>query len=279
MSRVFRALEKAEEEKKKKGGIDPFQKSFEEKVIGKKETPVLRFPEERMEGLELSIRETAPILVAPQNSFSEEEFRKLKAQIFLRFPNPPNTILITSTFPQEGKTLVAVNLAMAISKEIHKKAILIDGDLRKPGLHIEKRKSSKGLSNYLSDGIQLSEILIDSEMENLRVIPAGPSTHRASELIGSKRMVELLKSLKESEDNAYLIIDSSPIISTTEPTLLSEMVDGILLVVLADRTPRESIQKAVKSINRQKIIGIVFNQIEIKQSNYYSKYYYKYYRK
>lgn len=279
MSRVFRALEKAEEEKKQREEIDSFQKSFEEKVGVRKETPVLRFPEERVEGSERLRKESASVLIAPQNSFSEEEFRKLKAQIFLRFPNPPNTILITSTFPQEGKTLVAVNLTMAISKEIYKKAILIDGDLRKPGLHLEKKGNSKGLSNYLSDGTPLSEILIDSEMENLRIIPAGPSTHRASELMGSKRMIELLKSLKESEENTYLIIDSPPIISTTEPILLSEMVDGILLVVLADRTPRESIQKAVKSINRQKIIGIVFNQIEIKQSSYYSKYYYKYYQK
>jgi Mrp family chromosome partitioning ATPase len=108
---------------------------------------------------------------------------------------------------------------------------------------------------------------------------AGPSTNRASELIGSKRMGELLKSLKEFGDNAYMIIDSPPIISTTEPTLLSEIVDGIILVVMADRAPRESIKKAMKSIDRQKIIGIVFNQIDVKPSSYYSKYYYKYYKR
>lgn len=75
--------------------------------------------------------------------------------------------------------------------------------------------------------------------------------------------------------------DSPPIISTTEPTLLSKMVDGIILVVRADRTPRETVQRAVKSIDRQKIIGVVFNQIDMKPSGYYSKYYYhyRYYRK
>jgi Mrp family chromosome partitioning ATPase len=92
-------------------------------------------------------------------------------------------------------------------------------------------------------------------------------------------MGELLTSLFESGDNTYIIIDSPPIISATEATLLSKMVDGIILVVRADRTPRESMQRAVKSLDRQKIIGVVFNQVEMKPSSYYSKYYYRYDRK
>jgi capsular exopolysaccharide synthesis family protein len=285
MSRVYRALEKAEEEKKQKVKEEPSLKVFEEKTVSKREAPTLKFPEEKItkvekrEGLGLPSKEEVPVLTVPPNSFAEEQFRKLKTQIFLRLPNPPHSILITSTAPQEGKTMVAVNLAMAISQEIYKKAILIDGDLRKPSIRLEKSKSSKGLSNYLSDGTPLSEILIDSEMENLRIIMAGPSTNRSSELIGSKRMGELLKSLRESGENAYILIDSPPIISTTEPTLLSKMVDGIILVVMADRMPREAIQRAVKSIDRQKIIGVVFNQIDVKPSSYYSKYYYRYYKK
>ena len=88
-----------------------------------------------------------------------------------------------------------------------------------------------------------------------------------------------MESLREQGDNTYIIIDSSPIISTIEPTLLAKMIDGIILVVMAGRTPRETIQRAVKLIDRQKIIGVAFNQIDLKPSHYYSKYYYKYYRK
>jgi capsular exopolysaccharide synthesis family protein len=168
---------------------------------------------------------------------------------------------------------------MTISQEIHRKAILIDGDLRKPGIRLEKSQNSKGLSNYLSDGIPLSEILINSELENLRIITAGSPTHKPSELIGSRRMAELFKSLNEFEGNSYIIIDSSPIISTTEPILLSRMVDGIILVVMANQTPRETISRAIKSLDRQKIIGIVFNQIDLRPSSNYSRYYNKYYRK
>lgn len=284
MSRIYRALEKAEEEKRRRTE-EPSIKVFEEKATPKKEIPTLKFPEEKItkaekiEPLVPPSIEEAPVLIAPHHSFGAEEFRKLKTQIFHRLPNPPHSILITSAAPGEGKTMVSVNLAVAISQEIHRKAILMDGDLRKPGIRLEKSQNSKGLSNYLSDGIPLSEILINSEIENLRIITAGSPTRKPSELIGSKRMEDLMVSLRKQEDLTYIIIDSSPIISTTEPILLSKMVDGIILVVMADQTPRATIQRALKSIDRQKVIGIVFNQIDLKPSHYYSKYYYKYYRK
>ena len=279
MSRIYRALEKVEEEKKQRMKEEPSPEVFEEKAILKREVPTLKFPEEKMGEFRLPSEEEAPISIALADSFSVEEFRKLKTQIFLRLPNPPHSILVTSTAPQEGKTTVAVNLAMAISNEINKKAILIDGDLRKPDIHFGKSRNSKGLSNYLQDGIPFSEILINSGMENLRIIPAGPSTSKSSELIGSKRMGELLKSLTESGDSTYIIIDSPPIISTAEPILLSKLVDGIILVVKANQTHKEAVLRAVNGLDREKIIGVVLNQIDLKSQTYYGKDYYRYYGK
>lgn len=279
MSRVYRALEKAEEEKKRKGKQEAPIKVFEEKVALKKETPVLKFHEEEAERFELPAQEETPVLIVPPHSFAGEQFRKLKAQIFHRLSNPPHSILVTSTTPGEGKTMVAVNLALAISKEIHRKAVLIDADLRKPSIHLDKSEDRKGLSNYLSDGVPLSEVLRKSEIENLQIITAGPPAPKAAELIGSKRMGEFMKSLKEIGDSTYMIIDSPPVFSTTEPVLLSKMVDGVIFVVMAGRTPKEAISRATKSLDREKIIGVVFNQTELKPSSYYSKYYYRYYRK
>ena len=279
MSRVYRALEKAEEEKKRKGKQEAPIKVFEEKVALKKETPVLKFHEEEVERFELPAQEETPVLIVPPHSFAGEQFRKLKAQIFHRLSNPPHSILVTSTTPGEGKTMVAVNLALAISKEIHRKAVLIDADLRKPSIHLDKSEDRKGLSNYLSDGVPLSEVLRKSEIENLQIITAGPPAPKAAELIGSKRMGEFMKSLKEIGDSTYMIIDSPPVFSTTEPVLLSKMVDGVIFVVMAGRAPKEAISRATKSLDREKIIGIVFNQTELKPSSYYSNYYYRYYRK
>jgi capsular exopolysaccharide synthesis family protein len=279
MSRVYEALRKAEKEKSGKTKGAPPLRIFEEKTVSKKEELPFKHSGETAMELELPSEDNHAIILAPPNSFAEEQFRKLRTQIFLRSPNPPHSILVTSAAPQEGKTMVAVNLAISVSQEIQKRVILIDGDIRKPGIYPEKYPNSKGLSNYLSNQTPLSEILLNSEEENLQIIVAGSSTRRSSELIGSKAMCELLRSLRELGDDTYVIIDSSPIMSTSEPTLLSKMVDGIVLVVKANETPKESVRRAVKSIDRQKIIGVVFNQIDLKPSSYYSKYYYGYYRK
>jgi protein-tyrosine kinase len=267
MSRVFRALERVEEERKRKAKEKPSLSLFVEKAVLSREEPTLKFPKEEMKGLRLPPREEAPVLIARPDSFPAEEFRKLKTQIFLRLPTPPHFILVTSAVPQEGKTMVAVNLALAISHEIHKKAILIDGDLRKPSIRLEGYPNSKGLSDYLLNQTPLSEILLNSEAENLQVIPSGHSTEKSAELIGSKRMSELFGSLREFGDDTFVVIDSPPILSTAEPTLLSKMVDGVILVVMGNRTPRESVRRAVKSIDLKKIIGIVFNQIDVDLSN------------
>jgi capsular exopolysaccharide synthesis family protein len=137
-----------------------------------------------------------------------------------------------------------------------------------------------GLSNYLSDGVPLSEILINSEIEKLQIILAGSSTRKSSELIRSKKMGELLDSLREFGENTYIVIDSPPIMATADPSLLSKIVDGIILVIRAGYTSRESVQSAIRSIDRQKIIGVVFNQIDVKPSTYFSEYYryYQYYK-
>lgn len=280
MSRVYQALEKVEEERKQKTE-EPSLRVFEEKTVLKKEVSPLEFPEEKAEKLGLPSKEVPPVLIVPPHSFGAEAFRKLKTQIFLHPGNPPRSILVTSAAPQEGKTLVAVNLAVAISKEIHNNVVLVDGDLRRPSIHVGKSNNAMGLSNYLSNGVPLSEILINSEIEKLRVIQAGSSTRKSSELIRSKKMGELLHSLKELGDNTYVVIDSPPIMATADPTLLSTMVDGIILVIRAGYTSRESVQTAIKSIDRQKIIGVIFNQLDVKPSTYSSEYYryYQYYRK
>ena len=278
MSRIYRSLERAQEEReKKKTEEEPFLKILEEKTVLSREEPTLRFPLEETEGLEVPPKEEAPVLIARPETFAAEEFRKLKTQIFRRLPNPPQFILVTSTLPQEGKTMVSVNLALAISQEIHKKAVLIDGDLRKPSIHLEEYPGARGLSDYLLNQAPLSEILLNSQAKGLQIIPAGQPTKKSAELIGSKKMSELLMSLRELRGDTYVIIDSPPIISTSEPTLLSDLVDGIILVVMGGRAPKESVRRAVNSIDRQKIIGIVLNQIDMSpSSNYYSKHYHYY---
>jgi len=313
MSRVYRALQKAEREREEKPKKEypteelrteeqPSEEQHEveqrteeqpsegqheveeprttviENIVARIGESTLRHPRIKVEPRELPPRDEASVLVVPADSFAAEQFRQLKTQIFHVSPNPPHIILVTSTTPNEGKSMVSFNLALSISQEIQKKAILIDADLRKPSVLFKKHKVTKGLSNYLSDRIPLAEILFRFE-ENFWIIPAGPSSRKSSELIGARRMKELLASLREYGDENFIIIDSPPLLLTTDPVLLSKMVDGIIMVVMADRTPRESVRRAIDSIDRNKIIGVVLNQAEKESSSYYGKYYQKYYQK
>jgi protein-tyrosine kinase len=273
MSRVYRALEKAEKEREQRGKQDPLPKVVENLAPPKQEKVIVSRPPVPPKAEVVSGSGGFPILVASQDSYGAEQFRKLKTQIFHRASNFPHFILITSAAPGEGKTLVSLNLAVAISQEIHRKAILIDADLRKPSLPFHWGENSKGLSGYLQNQTPLSEVLKKPGEENLWVIPAGVPSSRSVELIGSKRMQELLSSLREFGEETFVIIDSPPIHETSDPVVLSKMVDSIVFVTMADRTPRESVRRALGSLDRKKIVGVVFNQKEMAPSlNYYSSY-------
>jgi len=279
MSQVYRALKKAEKEESQQKQGEPLFGIFEEELIIPRGEEDPRSPAVDIERIEIPLKEGVSIAIAPADSFGAEQFRKLKTHIFLRSPNAPHSILITSSVPQEGKTTIAMNLAIAISQELNRKAILIDADLRRPGIYLKQSENSKGLSNYLGNHTPLAEILRNSAIKNLWIISGGTPSQRASELIGSNRMRELMNSLRDFGEDTYIILDSPPILSASEAILLSKLVDGVILVVMADRAPRGFIRKAVDSIDRQKIIGLVFNQKDLKPSKYYSKYYYRYYKK
>ena len=279
MSRIYRALEKAEKDKNPKALEDPLSGIFEEEVT---QVPVEKPPKDfkaRMDRLELPIMEEASIPIAGQNSFAEEQFRKIKTCIFRRSPNPPRLILITSAAPGEGKTTVAVNLAITISHEIHKKVILIDADLRKPSILREKYLNSRGLSDYLAGQLPAGEILTNFEDDNFMVIPAGTRPQKPAELIGSKKMKELIKTIRENNDDQFILIDSPPVLSASEALLISEWVDGIILVIMAGQVPKPAVRRVIDNLGREKIIGVVFNQKNLKPSKHYYDRYYRYPKK
>jgi protein-tyrosine kinase len=273
MSRVYRALEKADREREQRVGQGLPTKVVEDYAPPKHEKGVASYPSAPAKPGVPGKSEESSVPIALRDSYGAEQFRKLKTQIFHRASNIPHFVLVTSAAPGEGKTLVSLNLALAISQEVHRKAILIDADLRKPSLPFEWGQNSKGLSGYLQNQTALTEIMKKPGEENLWVIPAGSPSNKSAELIGSRKMSELLASLRDFGEETFVIIDSPPVHSTSDPIVLSKMVDSIVLVAMADRTPRESIKRAMVSLDRQRIVGVVFNQKEMAPSlNYYSSY-------
>lgn len=281
MSKVFRALEKAEQEKRARPvGEEPMVETFDFRAIepqngGSK----LKELAKNIEVFDLPLKEEESITFAGAGTFALEQFRKLKTHIFRIAPKPPRCILVTSTVPQEGKTMVTMNLAMSIAQELHKKVIVIDADLRKPSIYPLKFNNKKGLSDYLANETPIADILKSFDSEKLVVIPAGSPSSNPAELISSHKMKELIGTMRGLEEDTHILIDSPPILSTSEPLILSEWVDAIVYVIKADQATRGAIKKAIDSMGRDKIIGIVFNNKELKPSKEYSEYYYKYYKK
>jgi protein-tyrosine kinase len=199
------------------------------------------------------------------SSMVSEQFRRLRT--FVLKPgldeNAPKTILVTSAMAAEGKSLIAVNLAITIATELHSFALLVDCDLRNPSLsRMFGLDEKQGLSNYILGEAEIPDLLIKTSIDKLSFIPGGSLQENPVELIGSNRMRSLVQDLKSRYNDRYIILDSSPILATTEPSVLNKLVDGIILVVRSGETPRESVLQAMKMLDREKILGVVLNDMQ-----------------
>jgi protein-tyrosine kinase len=208
-------------------------------------------------------------------SLASEQFRKLKNNIMrIGAEKSIRTILITSAMAGEGKSLIAINLAAAIAAEMQSRVLLVDCDLRNPSfLQWFGFEETIGLSDYLSGNAALEDLLVKTSLEKLSILPAGSPQENPAELIGSKQMKELVAELKNRYEDRYIILDSSPLLATTEPSILSKLVDGVFLVIRSDVTPRESVLQAMKALDKDKIIGVVLNNVEFKTQGMTRRYF------
>jgi capsular exopolysaccharide synthesis family protein len=280
MSRVYRALEKAEGAQTHKADESSIIRIFEEEKVPSPAEPTAQGLEERIPKIEFPPEEGSPLIIPPLHSFSAEQFRKVKTHILHQSPTP-RSLLVTSALPKEGKSLVVFNLARSFAQERNFKTVLVDADMRNPCLSpkLLREGPREGLSNYLAGEKTWEEILFKFQTPNLKFIPAGTPSPKGPELNGSSRMPELLGEILERfGKDTYIFIDAPPILVTSDPIIFSKLVDGIILVVMSELAPKKSVRKAVDSIDREKIVGVVFNQINLKPSKQYSKFYDRYYQ-
>ena len=207
-----------------------------------------------------------------------EAYRMLRTSILLSTAGtPPKTILVTSSQPGEGKTTTAVNTAISLA-QLGASVLLIDSDLRRPAVHKTfKLQNIKGLSGYLSGSSKIEDLIIKLPMTNLSVLTSGPIPPNPAELISSERMKEMLRMLGEQFE--HIIIDSPPLISVTDPVILSTMVDGSILVIQAGRSTRDMVRRARQELSGvgAKIFGVVLNNVDVKREGYDDYYHQRYY--
>jgi protein-tyrosine kinase len=201
-----------------------------------------------------------------------EEFRTLRSRLYrIREHRPLKTILVGSALPAEGKSFVSANLAQTLSRQHGRRALLIDGDLRAPRLHkYLGAPLSPGLSDYLRGDANEYQIIQQSPAENLFFIPGGTTVGTPSELISNGRIKTLIDRVSEIFD--WIVVDSSPILPVSDAGLLSQFCDGVLMVVLAAKTPSDMAQRACKEFKDRPLLGVVLNRV--KAAGHYSSYYY-----
>jgi polysaccharide biosynthesis transport protein len=222
---------------------------------------------------------------APQSVFAEN-LRSIRTSLFLSAADkPPSSILVTSSTEDEGKSTLAVNLAISIA-QLGNRTVLVDADLRKPRLHKTFGLDvTKGLSHYLVGEVGLQEIMLPTSIPNLKIIPCGAVPPNPAELLQSNHMMNLLESFKK--DDIYVIVDSSPVMAVTDPVVLGHRVDGVVLVVWAGHTNRHAARLSAQLLIKGNIrlLGVVLQRLKRgEMSVHYSHYYYypyyrsKYYR-
>ena len=219
------------------------------------------------------------VLSAPE-SMEAENFKILKSQIL--FPKEgeiPRLIMVTSAFPGEGKTFVSANLAVSLAQGINEHVLLVDCDLRKPSLNkMLGYSNAEGLHEYLTGKKELSDLIIKTRIEKLSLLVGGRSFSHPGELLSSKRMKEFLQKAKGRNGDRFVILDTTPSQITAETAVLANYVDAIIFVVMAGKSPKETIQRSIENLGKKKVIGIVFNGYSQSRKPYY-KYYKRYYGK
>ncbi|EFM11931.1 capsular exopolysaccharide family [Paenibacillus curdlanolyticus YK9] len=215
------------------------------------------------------------ITISNPKSPISEAYRTLRTNIqFSSVDEPIKVIMIASAQAGEGKTTTVTNLAITYAME-GKRVLLIDADLRKPSLHRMFDLSNRiGLTNLLAGQFHLSEVEQATLVDNLTVIPSGPVPPNPSELLGSQKMKQLLAELKNQYD--MILIDTPPNLAVPDGMIISANCDGVVLVVQAGKVKRDMVRKAKTNLDHvnARILGVVLNNVERKQTEGYYYYYY-----
>mgnify|MGYP001247401047 CR=1 FL=1 len=223
-------------------------------------------------------REIAPLrgkvemaLMEAPSSALAESYRALRTSILLSTASrPPQTMLVTSPNPNEGKSCTSLNLALALAQR-GGKILIVDGDLRKQGIarHFGMT-NEKGLSSYLAGAHPLVETLRRFDpLPSLWVLPAGPLAPNPAELLSSSFMERMIQELRQNFD--HIVIDSPPALMVTDATILSRLVDGTILVVENGMTVRGALVRTYRMLHAAggKVLGVVMNKVDLRRDGYY----------
>lgn len=266
MSQIKKALERAKAERLTQAFVEeasepqkPQTPDQGEKEISYTRTRVVDVPvEELVRRRIVTVQEKNPLA---------DQFRRLRTRLLRETrPRKWNTIQVSGFGAGEGKSLVAANLAVSLAQDTRQTTVLVDLDFRRPAVArlLGLDPDTPGLKSYFFEGVPLEDLFVNPGIAKLTVLTAGGSVSRSTELVGSPKMESLIKELKECYSDRYVILDTPGTAVCSDPLVISEYVDAILLVARIDRTSQASIKSAMSHIHREKLLGIVLNDVSPK---------------
>jgi len=216
-------------------------------------------------------------------SHTAEAFRELRTTLLVSSPGKaPRSLLVTSAQPREGKTATAVNLAITLS-QLNRKVLLVDTDLRRPRLHKALGKTNHvGLSNYLSGNEDLPGLIVPAGPPGLFLLPSGPTPPNSAELLDSKEFADLVKRLVDRAQGIsfdHVVYDSPPVLSVADAAIIASRMDGVIVVVQAGLTTKDSMARAVERLRvvQARLLGALLNKVDMTSPGSYYRYYRSYY--
>jgi len=236
------------------------------------------------------VRSVAGIIVPDSPYFSGindpyspigEEFRKLKAALVSLTTGDQfnNSVLVTSSIQNEGKSLIALNLAMCLAQEYDHTVLLLDADFRRPSIHISLGIENKqGFSDCLLGEAEIADVIIPTGIGRLSVITAGRAVPNPAELFASQKTEALIAEIKNRYHDRYIIVDSPPVLLFAESRTLGRLVDGVLFVVKEQLASLRNVKEAIDVLKGCKLLGLIYNDAIVdRQDQKYSSYQ-RYYR-
>ena len=215
------------------------------------------------------MREQGMVTAAGGRTSLLEEFRIIKRPLLKRAfgergpsGNPSNLIMVTSSLPGEGKTYCSINLAMSIAMELDHTVLLVDADVARPSvLRTLGLPAHRGLMDYLvDDELDLSDVLLRTNVDTLAILPAGTSTASATELLASSTMTQMLHELANRYPDRIIIFDSPPLLLTSEARVLASHMGQIVVVVESQTTTQHAVKEALAQLEGMANVNLIYNK-------------------
>lgn len=215
------------------------------------------------------IRAMGLLVPDARRSRIKEEYRHIKRPLLVNAAGKgativehPNLIMVTSARPGEGKTFTACNLALSIAAERDRTVLLVDADVIKPSIaKMLGFEAERGLVDLLIDEqMELADVLVDTNVPSLTILPAGSTHHLSTELLASDNMRKLAVEMSRRYADRIIVFDSPPLLVTTEASVLANLAGQIVMVVEAGRTLQSQVQEALALLDPNQIVGFVLNK-------------------